>query len=77
MAELHICVLIVMGKTVSDICYIRNVSQSTVTSVRCQLRKKFGLRKDEILQYHLRSVVYNAAHNQDASPYLFKMRKIV
>ena len=49
--------LIVKDKTVSEICEIRHVSPSTVTSIRSRLRKKAGLRPEESLKSHLKSVV--------------------
>ena len=56
-AEAEVALLIVKDKTVSEICEIRHVSPSTVTSIRSRLRKKAGLRPEESLKSHLKSVV--------------------
>lgn len=56
-SELEICCHIVNGKTVNEICNIRNVSPSTVTSVRSRLRTKMGLAKKDNLKRYLRSLV--------------------
>ena len=48
---------LVDDKTVSEICEIRHVSPSTVPSIRSRLRKKAGLRPEESLKSHLKSVV--------------------
>ncbi len=45
-AEAEVALLIVKDKTVSEICEIRHVSPSTVTSIRSRLRKKAGLRPE-------------------------------
>lgn len=60
--EMDICLMILDGKTVSEICEIRHVSPSTVTSMRSRLRTKLGLSKGESLEGHLRSLV-NAGGN--------------
>jgi len=60
--ELQLCCYIVRGKTVAEICDIRNVSASTVTSVRSRLRTKLGLRKKESLQGYLKTVVHADLH---------------
>lgn len=59
-SELEICRFVVEGKSVSEICEIRHVSTSTVTSIRSRLRKKLGLAHGESLQSYLQSIV-NAA----------------
>ena len=56
-AEAEGALLIVKDKTVSEIYEIRHVSPSTVTSIRSRLRKKAGLRPEESLKSHLKSVV--------------------
>ena len=56
-AEAEVALLIVKDKTVSEIYEIRHVSPSTVTSIRSRLRKKAGLRPEESLKSHLKSVV--------------------
>ena len=60
--ELQLCCFIVRGKTVAEICDIRNVSASTVTSVRSRLRTKLGLKKKESLQGYLKTVVHADLH---------------
>ena len=55
-AETEVALLIVADKTVSEICEIRHVSPSTVTSIRSRLRKKAGLHPGESLKSHLKSV---------------------
>lgn len=60
-SELEICFLILDGKTVSQICELRHVSSSTVTSVRCRLRKKIGLRQGDNLKNYLDSVINKSA----------------
>lgn len=56
-AELEICCLIIRGKTISQICEIRHVSPSTVTSIRSRLRTKLKLKKEDNLQRYLRELV--------------------
>lgn len=56
-SELNICWLVVTGKSVSEICHIRHVSSSTVTSTRSRLRQKLGLEKNEILQDFLTAII--------------------
>ena len=63
-AEVEICAMIVDNKTVSEICEIRHVSPSTVTSVRSRLRKKIGLEEGTSLKTHLQSVVYGSLSGQ-------------
>lgn len=56
-AESQVCYWIIKGKTVSEICEIRHVSPSTVTSMRSRLRGKMKLSKQESLRSHLLSIV--------------------
>jgi DNA-binding CsgD family transcriptional regulator len=55
--EIELCCYIVVGKTVSEICDLRHVSPSTITSLRSRLRKKFGLKKDECLKTFLQTTI--------------------
>lgn len=64
-AEMEICVLIVSGKTVSEICEIRHVSPSTVTSIRSRLRKKIGLAPGDSLKSYLKSIANLQAANPE------------
>lgn len=61
-AEIEVALLVVNDKTVSEICEIRHVAPSTVTSIRSRLRKKTGLAPGESLKCRLTAVVnrYNA-----------------
>lgn len=56
-AEIEVALLVVNDKTVSEICEIRHVAPSTVTSIRSRLRKKTGLAQGESLKCHLTAVV--------------------
>jgi len=56
-SELEVCCSIVEGRTVSEICEIRHVSPSTVTSVRSRIRSKMGLKHGDSLRNHLLSIV--------------------
>lgn len=56
--ELKVCCHIMRGQTVGDICKIRNVSPSTVTSIRCRIRKKINLEKNDNLQSFLQALVH-------------------
>lgn len=56
-SELEISVMIIDGKTVSEICHIRHVSPSTITSTRSRLRHKLGLKDNDGLKDYLTSTV--------------------
>lgn len=62
-AELETAVLVVNNKTVSEICAIRHVSPSTVTSIRSRLRKKLELMPGESLKGCLTTVANNYVVN--------------
>lgn len=61
-AEIEVGILVVNDKTVSEICEIRHVAPSTVTSIRSRLRKKMGLPRGTSLKGSLTSTAnrYNA-----------------
>lgn len=61
-AEIEVAVLVVNDKTVSEICAIRHVAPSTVTSIRSRLRKKMGVPTGTSLKGRLTAVAnhYNS-----------------
>lgn len=54
--ELQVCCYIVQGKTSEEIAQLMGVGISTITSGRCRLRSKLGLKKNRSLKVYLDSV---------------------
>ncbi|NDV94834.1 LuxR family transcriptional regulator [Dysgonomonas sp. 521] len=64
-SEMEICCYIIQGKTVREICEIRHISPSTVTSTRSRIRAKLGLEKNENLQQYLRTLYYTESQKAE------------
>lgn len=61
--ELEVCLFIIRGMTVSQISAALNITLSTVTTIRSNIRTKMNLPKDINLRQHINSVI----HTQNSS----------
>lgn len=59
--ELEVCLFIIRGMTVSQISAALNITLSTVTTIRSNIRTKMNLPKDINLRQHINTVIHT--HN--------------